>query len=157
MGGDVEMLEDYNFVKYDHKFMDHLDRHIKGSETVGSTFRGEVQVIDIIDFAFTKMRHYNGERMVVEVDLPYVVGLEGVIALSKLPRGTEIKREKRDKKYEVNVVHGIRKRETSHLIIIVGPLKDGRHGFLSIYPGMYCPELEDREFWEKHAFIDSKV
>lgn len=159
------MAERFNFgrdfVKYDPDFMDHLDRHIRGSGTVGSTFVGELDARAIVDYAYEKIRElYRGERVVLEVDVPFVVGLEGVIMLSRLPRGTEITKVKRDKIHEVNVVKGLKKRKTRHLVIVAGPLEPvekGRHGFISIYPGMCCPDLSNREFWGNYAFIDSEI
>ena len=39
--------------------------------------------------------------------------------------------------------------------MVVEPLESGRHGFTSVYPGIYCPKIEeDPRFWEKHAFIE---
>ena len=155
------MIEDYNFVKYDPEFMEHLDRHIRGSETVGSTFTGELDARAIVDYAFEKIKKgYGGKKIVLEVDVGFVVGLEGVTMLSRLSRGTKVEKTIRDGKYEVNVVQGIKKRPTSRLVIVAGPLEPvskGRHGFITIYPGMCCPDLDDREFWKNHAFIDSKV
>lgn len=100
-----------------------------------------------------KKRGYNGKRDVIELDFPEAIGLEGVVALSELPSKAELKRELRDEQHEVKVVSGIEKKPTNHLVIIAEPLKTGRHGFTSIYPGEYCPELTDKKFWDAHAFI----
>lgn len=153
------MIEDYNFVKYDVEFMDHLARHIRGSETVGSTFRGELDPKDIVDYAFEKIRRpYSGEKKAFEISVPFAVGYDGVIHLSKVPRGIEVRKLVRDGRHEVNVVSGIRKIPTRNLVVVAGPMEGTeKHGFLSIYPGQACPPMENREFWERHAFIDDST
>ncbi|MBM3234460.1 hypothetical protein FJZ19_05195 [Candidatus Pacearchaeota archaeon] len=150
-----------DFVKYDPEFIGHLNRHIKGSGTVGSTFIGELQARDIVDYAYEKIKDkYRGQQIVLEVEAPFPIGLEGVIMLSKVPKHIEIGRVKRDGIHEVNIVRGIPKRKTRYLVIVAGPLKpeeEGKHGFLSIYPGRSCPPLEDTGFWKNWAFIDSEA
>ncbi len=156
---------DYIFTRYEADFWHHLKRHFPNSPTVGSKFGmvGKVQGQEffstprsVIDFAWKEVQKkgYNGEKTVIELDFDYPIGLEGVVALSDLPEGTEVKPEVRDGKNEVNIAYNVMKKPTNHLVISMGPLEKGGDGFLSIYPGKFCPELdEDKEFWDRHAFI----
>ncbi len=154
----AEELCGFPFFKYHPAAVLHVKRHFPGSGTPGSMF---VSPLDtpwkVLDTAFEqlKARGYNGARTELQVNMPQTVGLEGVVATSDLPRGTVVRRTERDK-HEVDVVFGIPKQPTSNLAIIAGPPKlegEKEHRFYSIYPGRLCPELEDKGFWEKHAFI----
>ena len=151
-------IGDYIFTRYESDFFTHLKRHFPKGKTIGSTFNNYFpSPRAVIDFAWEKIqtKGYNGKNTIIELDLPEPIGLEGVMALSDLPTGAEVKEDIRDKKHKVNVVSGIEKKPTNHLVIIIGPLKTGRDGFTSIYPGQFCPDIDkDPGFWDKHAFIE---
>lgn len=151
-------IGDYIFTRYESDFFTHLKRHFPKGKTVGSTFNDYFSSPrKVIDFAWkaTQERGYNGKDTIIQLDLPEPIGLEGVIALKDLPPEVKLKREKRDDRHEINVVFDIEKAPTNHLVIHIGPLETGRHGFTSIYPGQFCPKIdEDPGFWDKHAFIE---
>lgn len=151
-------IGDYIFTRYEAGFFQHLRRHFPKGKILGSVFTDYFpSPRKVIDFAWKEIqeRGYNGKKTTIELDLPNAIGLEGVIALSNLPQGAEPKRELRDEKHEVNIVSGIEKKPTNHLVIHIGPLEKGGDGFTSIYPGQFCPDIdEDPGFWDKHAFIE---
>lgn len=148
-------INNFNFVKYDPEFMLHLLRHFPGSEAMGSTFYDYFlppeQLVDL-SVAYIS-REYNGVNLTKEVDFPFDIGLEGVISVYDVPPWLEIRTELRDGIYQVNVVNGLDKKPTRHLVIKAGPLGNGTHGFKAIFPGMFCPELYDKEFWKDHVFV----
>lgn len=150
-------IGEYLFTRYEADFFTHLKRHFPKGKTIGSTFNSYFpSPRAVIDFAWKEIqnRGYNGKTKIIQLDLSEPIGLEGVIALSDLPAGTEIKEEIRDEKHKVNVVSGIKKQPTNHLVIIMDSLETGRHGFTSIYPGQFCPDIDKNpDFWQKHAFM----
>ncbi|OGJ21481.1 hypothetical protein A3K73_00760 [Candidatus Pacearchaeota archaeon RBG_13_36_9] len=150
-------IGDYIFTRYEAEFFKHLKRHFPKGKTVGSIFTEFKSPRKLIDFAWEKLQEagYNGERKVIGLDFPLPIGLEGVVNLSDIPSGTEVKRETRDGIHKVNVIYGIEKKPTNHLVIIAGPTTRG-HGFISIYPGKYYPGIEESPgFWRTHGFIAS--
>lgn len=151
-------IGDYIFTRYESDFFKHLKRHFPKDKTIGSTFNDYFpSPRKVINFAWKAIqeRGYNGKEKIIEIDLPKPIGLDGVIALSDLPPETEVKKGLRDEKHKVNVISNIEKKPTNHLVIHIGPLETGGHGFTSIYPGKFCPEIdEDKNFWDKHAFIE---
>jgi len=153
-----QLSEKYNFEAFDEETLRHLDRHFEETG-IGSVFFKHIfpDAKKLVDFALRYIQDYNGNLMIRELDLPYDIGLDAVISLDELPEGFEIKKELRDgtdtKKIPVNVVYGIKRKLTTHIVIIAGPKESGRHGIYTIYPGKYCPDLTDKKFWERHAFI----
>jgi len=159
----AQMIGGFEFIKYSPDFIGHVERHSLLDRTVGSKFFSSRGPIEIIDLAFRLLESagYEGRKTTVQESLGRAIGFESVVPLSELPSGIKIVREKRDDEHEVNVVGGgqVRPRPTNLLSIVVGPLNkkeygENMHGFLSIYPGRYCPDIsEDPEFWENHAFV----
>jgi len=150
-------IGNYIFTRYEADFFKHLKRHFPKGKTVGSTFNDcFTSPRKVIDFAWKKIQTtgYNGKDTTIELNFSRPIGLEGVIALSDLPAGAEVKQDIRDEKHKVNVVSGIEKKPTNHLVITMGPLEKGGHGFKSIYPGKFCPDIDKEPgFWKTHAFI----
>ena len=156
---------DYIFTRYEADFWHHLKRHFPNSPTVGSKFGlvGKIKGQEffstprsVIDFAWKEVqkRGYKKEKTTIKLDFTYPIGLEGVVALSDLSSETKVEREKRDGVHKINIAYNVMKKATKHMVIILGPLETGRHGFTSIYPGQFCPKIdEDPDFWDKHAFI----
>ena len=151
------MIEDYDFVKYGEEIIEHVRRHFD-TDNLGSVFDEEYfsSPEEVIDFALglEGVRRYVGKKKILEVVFSHSIGLEGVVAIDDLPGHVNIERQYRDGKNEVNFVREIERKPTNRLVIVMGPLPDMEgHGFLSIYPGSPCPPIENRGFWEKHAFI----
>jgi hypothetical protein len=175
------------FVKNSPQLIKHLQRHLADSQTAGSHFYKEAfpDAQSLINRAYQKIRgKYKGRYLVYETSLDKPVGEDNLISTNNLSkRRVKITREPRGKEgYNVNIVSGIPKKETSFVTIIAGPNKDGTHGFQSIFPGRYAPpfpvskeklieegyigrELEKhirlnkkyKQFWKRHAFIKNKA
>lgn len=153
----AESIGEYDFIKYSQKFIHHLAKHFPENETIGSEFTYFENPVHAIDTAFDILVEdgYEGERKIIEYEFPYKIGLEGIISLEELPRDTEVMKKIEDEEYEVNVVTGIPKKPTNNMVIVAGPLDETHHGFYSICPGKYYPQIyEDPDFWEIHAFIE---
>jgi hypothetical protein len=175
-------LKEYDFVKYEPKQMEHLERHLEGSETVGSHFaRGAFPTAkDLIDYACGHIQDYAGQRLVREVDAGRTLGYDSLTSLDGLPEQAITSQEPRGKDgYLVNVVRGIEKSPTSQVVVVAGPLREkDKHGFYTIFPGQNAPsfpatrekleemgysgeELERQteineqyeEFWNSHGFV----
>lgn len=175
-------LKDHEFVRDDQKQIDHLERHLEGSETQGSHFaRGAFQSAeDLIEYACEHIQDYAGERLVKEVETGRIIGYDSLVRIKDLPDEAVISQEPRGRDgYLVNIVRGIQKTPTSKMVIVAGPLKEQeKHGFYTIFPGTNAPsfpvtrerliemgysgeELERqtqinqsyKEFWDNHGFI----
>lgn len=173
-------VKDFDFVKYDPKQMEHIRRHVE-SDVAGSCFaRGAFPDIEtLIDYAYEEIAdEYNGTVLTKHVDTGRIIGYDALVRLDLLPEGVTILLEPRGPtEFRAYVVSGVRKKETSQLAIIAGPLESGLHGFYSIYPGSIAPpfplseeELRERgfagenlekalqenknyaEFWSRHGF-----
>ena len=179
-------LEDFDFIKKDPEKLEHIGRHLDGSHTAGSHFvQGAFEnAEELIEFALKHIRDYNGERMEVELDLDRIIGHDSLIPLVEVPEGTIKTQEPRGQSgYMVNVVRGVDKRPTKHMVIVAGPLEDKRkHGFYTIFPGINAPpvpvtdeklatwgltgkalenakrlNVESMGFWEKYALVDDRI
>lgn len=156
-------MEKLNFQKYYPLFLDHIKRHFKESGVPGSIFTSPDfdSPKKVIDYAYSLIENeYKGVKLIKEVDLGQIIGLDALIPLSEVPEHCNVKREIRiieddEPPYTVYVVTGIPLRETSKMVIIAEPVpgENGIHAFSSIYPGRYAPDFSDKEFWETHAFI----
>jgi hypothetical protein len=175
-------LEDYDFVRYDEAQMAHIQEHIEGKSTLGSHFRRDAfpNAKALIDFACEQVREYNGKRTIVEFDLDREIGYDSLVSLQELDSRVQVTKEPRGRSgYLVNVVTGVEKKPTRHIVIVAGPLKqESKHGFYTIFPGINAPPLpatreqllsmgyKDEElekavelnkqyedFWAKHAFV----
>ena len=142
-------LDDYNFIFYHPEIIRHIERHFLGSGVTGSRFREDVfrGAREVIDFATSHIQGYCDQRIVVELDMPYIVGFDGLVHLRDLPTDVEVIQERRDSgDCPVYVVTGISRKPTNHIVIIAGPLGNELHGFYSIYPGKYAPPVPISEF-----------
>jgi hypothetical protein len=162
----------FNFTKYHPAFMEHIKRHFAKGGTVGSIFTGNRfrTPRDVVDYAYEiVISTYRGDLRTYQRRFDEVIGLEGIIAIKDLPAHTAFKRETRERKretiikrrstsYSVWIAYGIKRKPTKNIVIIAGPLPQNPsiHTFLSIYPGMYAPDFEDVEFWQKYAFINER-
>jgi hypothetical protein len=158
----AERVKDFDFVKYNPDFITHLVRHFSGSQTPGSVFLDSSfsNAVEVIDLAFDLVkRKYDGDKLVLVHECPKPIGLNAVIALKDLPPTAQLSKDNRDGEHEVNVVSGIKRKLTNKITIIAEPLgeknfdTEEKHGFSSIYPGEFCPDHKDLDFWETHAFI----
>ena len=140
--------DEFNFVKYRPELVEHLKRHLEGTDTLGSYFlKGSFpDAKSLIDFAYDQIKEeYRGERLEKAVDLGRHIGYDCVVKISELPENVEIKQEPRGRnEYMVNVAYGAEKEETSQMVIVAGPLgkdEDGIeiHGFYTIFPGKVAP------------------
>jgi len=175
------VLKDYDFVKYEPKQMEHLARHLEGSETAGSHFsKGAFPTArDLIDYAVEHIQDYAGQRLIKEINAGRTIGCDALISLEDLPEQAKVSQEPRGRDgYLANIVRGISKIPTSRMVIIAGPLGEDKHGFYTIFPGQNAPsfpltreklveigyvgeELERQvklnqtyqEFWNQHGFI----
>lgn len=176
------VLKGYDFVKYDSKQMEHLARHLEGSETAGSHFsRGAFPTAkDLVDYAVGHIQDYSGQRLVREIDTGRIIGYDSLTSLKALPTWTKVSQEPRGRdSYLANIVRGIAKIPTSQMVVVAGPLREqGKHGFYTIFPGQNAPsfpltkeklaeigysgeELEKqaqlnqsyKDFWDSHGFI----
>jgi hypothetical protein len=139
----------YDFYPYNKEQMEHIEDHLDG-KVAGSQFAEGAYLCakDLIDDVLHHVKDYEGKRKVIEIDVhpcelwdSDIVGYDGVISLDELPEGTEVKQEER-RGYMANVVSGVPKKETNHLVIVVGPLKEeGKHGFYTIFPGENAPRF----------------
>ena len=175
-------LKDYNFVKYESEQMEHIARHLEGSETAGSHFaKGAFPTAkDLIDYAVEHIQDYSGQRLVREIDAGRTIGYNSLTLLEGLPEQSRISQEPRGREgYLTNIVRGVAKLPTSQMVVVAGPLRnDGEHGFYTIFPGKNAPsfpltgkklsemgysgkELEEqiklnqsyKDFWDNHGFI----
>lgn len=175
-------LEDFDFVKYEPKQMEHITRHLEGSDTAGSHFSKAAfpTAKELVDYAYEHIQDYLGQKLVREVDAGRTIGYDGLISLENLPQEARVSQEPRGRDgYSTNVVRGVQKNPTSKIVIVAGPLREeGKHGLYTIYPGTNAPpfpatkekliemgysgeELDTqvkinqtyKEFWDNHGFI----
>lgn len=156
----------------------HIERHILGHASKGSKFASWVvdfdgvlscvrtaiawiNVMDGIRNVPRKCRRIEADGHVkVQVNLQFKipVGTQGVVKISDLPIGTLVTRELRgagEDAYEVNVVR-ITPQETNAIVLDFFNEDDGRGWYLyTAFPGILTPPFQDKEFWDRHAFIDS--
>ena len=76
-------LSDYDFVKYEPKQMEHLARHLEGSQTAGSHFsKGAFPTAkDLVDYALEHIQDYSGQRLVREIDAGRIIGYDSLVEL----------------------------------------------------------------------------
>ncbi len=161
----------YRFEKYNEEFIAHIrDRHFPSSQRVGSVFtaRDLSTPHAVAKFAYELILH--ADRHIRPYDWPFpwvlvhdcgrVIGLDSLIPIKEIPKGTTIKDETRNK-YPVKVAYGIKRRPTQTIVIIAGPIGDGSernglHACHTAYPGTYAPDLtkEHKCFWDEWAFIE---
>jgi hypothetical protein len=138
-------LSNYDFIKYDPKQMEHLARHLEGSETAGSHFsRGVFPTAkDLVDYAVEHIQDYSGQRLVREIDAGRTIGYDALTSLESLPTPARVSQEPRGKDgYLVNLVRGVEKSPTSRMVVVAGPLREqGKHGFYTIFPGQNAPSF----------------
>ncbi len=174
-------IENYNFKKYNQELVDHLARHLQGSQTTGSHFmkKSFPTAKSLIDFAYEHLQEYNGNKLVKSVDAGKTIGYDSLISLDNLPESATISQEPRGRDgYLANMVRGVEKQPTNKMIIIAGPINEINHGFYTIYPGEIAPpfpvdkdklvemkysgkELIDQielnqsyeDFWNNHGFV----
>lgn len=175
-------IENYDFVKYDPMQMEHIGKHLEGSETAGSYFsKGAFSSAkDLVDYAVEHIQDYAGKRLVKEIDVGRIIGYDSLSSLENLPEQARVSQKPRGRDgYLVNIVRGIEKHPTSQMVIVAGPLREqGKHGFYTIFPGANAPsfplareklvefgysgdELEKqvnlnktyKNFWDNHGFI----
>ena len=148
-----------DFVKYDARVLQHIDRHFPGSGIVGSKFTSTrfKNAAQVIDYAFEQLKSkgYNGEQTVLEMPFDQQVGLMSIMSKKDVPPGYEIKRDIRDGEHEVNVVSGLDMHPTNILTVIAGPIEDtDYHSFLTAFPGQNYPPIEgNEELWKNLVFI----
>jgi hypothetical protein len=175
-------LSEYDFVKYDPKQMEHIERHLEGSQTAGSHFaKGAfASARDLANYACEHIQDYAGQRLVREVDVERTIGYDSLVELENLSAEAVVTQEPRGRdSYLVNVVRGVKKTPTKQIVVVAGPLREqGKHGFYTIFPGQNAPsfpvnreklaemgysgeELEKqvklnetyKEFWDNHGFV----
>ncbi len=179
--------KNYNFVKYEQELIEHLERHLDGSHIAGSHFmKGAFKdAKELIDFAYEHIKDdYTGQRFVKEVDLENIVGYDSLVNIEQLPENAYVVKEPRGRnEFLANMVSGVEKKPTKHVVIVAGPLRvekgeQEKHGFYTIFPGINAPSfpvtekqlvewgykgqnLEEQikinkqyaEFWDKHGFV----
>ena len=174
-------IKENNFVKYNLETLEHIERHLDGSQTAGSHFaKGSFSdARALIDYAYEHIQDYSGERTVKEIDVGRTIGYNSLVDLTEIPESIEVRQEPRGRDgYLVNMVNGVSKKPTGKMVIVAGPLGEGKHGFYTIYPGENAPpfpadeeklkelgyEGEElvkqieinkgyKEFWENHGFV----
>ena len=175
-------LDDMNFDAYNAKQLDHIGRHLDGSEVAGSHFSAGsfTDARALVDHALTHIQDYNGQVLVREVDMGREVGYDAVVSLEGLPERATVTTEPRGRnEYLANMVSGVAKNPTNWMTIIAGPFNSEgtAHGFYTIHPGKSAPpfpmnekELSEtykgdelaekielnkthKQFWDTHGFI----
>jgi hypothetical protein len=175
-------IKDYEFDGHSSKLLEYIERHLTGSETAGSHFRkgAFTDAKALVDFALEQIQHYDGERLEAELDLPGVIGYDGLVQLDDLSPSAQVTQEPRGKnEHMANVVRGVMAKPTKHMVVIAGPYgSSGKHGIYTIFPGTMAPffpqtgeqlqemgytgqELETQlseqpalqEFWDRHGLI----
>ena len=175
-------IKDYEFEGASSELVDYIERHLSGTKTAGSHFRKGIfsSGKEVIDFALAQLEHYDGKRTEVELDLPGIIGYDGLVTLEDLSDGAEVTHEPRGKnEHMANVVCGVMRKPTKHMVIVAGPFgSSGKHGIYTIFPGTNAPffpatkeQLEEmgykgehlldvvsqqespRKFWDAHGLI----
>ena len=174
-------IENYSFTKYDQELIDHLARHLQGSQTAGSHFiKGAFPTAkSLIDFAYEHIQEYDGSKLVKSVDAGKTIGYDSLVSLENLPKFARVSQELRGRDgYLVNMVRGVEKQLTNKMVIIAGPTDEANHGFYTIYPGEIAPpfpaskekliemgysskDLDEqvklnesyKRFWDNHGFV----
>ena len=92
-----------------------------------------------------------GGRVVLQMEFDRVIGQDAVVSLE----GRSPSREQRTlggRDEEVNIVEG-NAPETKTMYIIGGSFgSTGKFGLYTLYPGTYAPPVNNRAYWEQHAF-----
>ena len=143
------VLKDYNFVRYDPKQIEHIERHLEGSCTTGSHFtRGAFSSArDLVDYACEHIQDYAGEKIVREVDVGRDIGYDALVLLRDVDPGfNSVSRESRGgNDFSVSVVRGfphLPKKKTRQMVVVAGPLGNtDKHGFYTIFPGTNTPSF----------------
>ncbi len=174
-------INELNFDAYRTDQLEHIERHLAGSEVAGSHFSaGSFESARVlVDFALQHIQDYKGQVLVREVDLEREVGYDAVVSLEGLSEGANVTQEPRGRnEYLANIVSGVPKNPTNWMTIIAGPFGDDQHGFYTIHPGksappfpVFEPELKEAgyegaeltkqvklnkdyaQFWEAHGFV----
>lgn len=174
-------IKNYNFQKYNQELVDHLARHLQGSQTAGSHFaKGAFPTAkSLIDFAYGHIQEYDGSKLVKSIEAGKTIGYDSLVSLDNLPESASVSQEPRGRDgYLANMVRGVKKQPTSSMVIIAGPIDEANHGFYTIYPGEIAPpfpatkeklaemgyagkDLEEqikvnqdyKAFWDNHGFV----
>ncbi len=174
-------IKDYSFTKYNQELIDHLVRHLQGSQTAGSHFiKGAFPTAkSLVDYAHEHIQEYDGDKLVKSVDTGKTIGYDSLVSLENLPESASVSQEPRGREgYLANMVRGVEKHPTSKMVIVAGPIDEANHGFYTIYPGEIAPpfpatrekleemgysgkDLEEqvkvnkgyKEFWDNHGFV----
>jgi hypothetical protein len=159
-------LSDFNFQAYDKSRLRHLQVHLEGKRDIGSFFKREVfsDEKSIADFALSYLNGYNGERLEIQVDMPYCIGYDGVVSLSKVPSNARIfDKFMERKRFYVPVVRGVSKQPTKHIVIVAGPLRKKRtgeikyHGFYTVFPGTLAPTFPVLREVLQRRYVDGEL
>jgi len=142
-------LNDYEFDLFHKLRLRHLQKHIEGNRRWGSFFDKRIipNAHYLATFAFDYLKDYDGERFEVEVDLPYLIGYDGVVCLDNLPDGARVDYEVQTRSIPIKIVIDMSRQPTNRLVVVAGPLR-GRgkgngdplvHGYYTVFCGQSTP------------------
>ena len=124
--------------------LEHIARHLAGSEVAGSHFKKNAftSVKALVDYALNHLQDYNGKRTEREINAGRIIGFDALKHKEDLPEGVNLYREPRGNfGYMTNVVCGVPKEETRQIVAVAGPKGEEKHGFYTIFPGKNAPPL----------------
>ncbi|TAK05043.1 hypothetical protein EPO33_03550 [Patescibacteria group bacterium] len=150
----------------------HIARHLVEDPTKGSKFEPGMTFEQIVILSMwclcgvraelivgrlpEEVRRLPGGHLQLRVLTPYHLGRCGVVALSEVPARARVTRALRGTGEDAVEVNVVRMEASTTTALVLSFARDDRSAWYlyTAYPGMLAPPMSDRQFWDRHAFID---